>query len=227
MVFSAVSQKFRDGQELASGYLRGVRYMSVVAMPIAVVIALLAEPIVLAMFGPQWRDSADLLRFLTLAGLATPLHAFVGAHFLASGGINTHLAIHSVVAPIKAACWVLVLWLDFTTVAALWSGLHFLHGALVAGVLSRRIGARRRDLVAAMFAALPAMVGAALVPAGLDWTGLDERWPVLLTLSVALTGAGLGWLTALQVTRHPLRDEVLRGLRDVLAWCRARFAAQD
>lgn len=208
VVFSVVSQKLRDGAELASGYLRAVRYMSVVAMPISFVVMCMAPQIVDVMFGPSWRESADLLRSLTVAGMAMPIHAFNSAYFIASGGIGTHLAVHSVAAPLKAGCWLLVIWFDLTTVAMIWSVLHFIHGVVSTSILARRIGIPGMDVVKAMASGIPVLVASGVVPAAIAFSSVDHHMTNLVALVMAGLGAGVLWLLAIFLTKHPFYTEV-------------------
>ena len=55
-----------DRESLSRAYLVAFRYVSIVALPTAVVLAVLARPLILALFGDQWVDSIVPMQLLTL-----------------------------------------------------------------------------------------------------------------------------------------------------------------
>jgi O-antigen/teichoic acid export membrane protein len=62
-----------DRRALASAYLTSVRYVLMVCAPLAVGLCVLAEPVVLTVFGDQWRDSIEVMQVLTLYAFAITL----------------------------------------------------------------------------------------------------------------------------------------------------------
>ena len=59
---------------LRAGFLTGVRTTTTFAAPVMALMAALAEPMLAAVFGPQWTTAGPLLAALALAGLLWPFH---------------------------------------------------------------------------------------------------------------------------------------------------------
>lgn len=60
---------------LRAGFLTGVRSVSAVNAPVMALLAGLSTPLVVLLYGPQWRSAGPFLAVLALAGLLWPLHA--------------------------------------------------------------------------------------------------------------------------------------------------------
>lgn len=78
--FSAV-----DRGSLGRAFLISLRFTLMIALPIAVGMTILAKPIVLTLFGPQWADSADAMRVLAIFGLAVATGIPAGTAYKATG----------------------------------------------------------------------------------------------------------------------------------------------
>ena len=61
------SRRAREGKDLKEAYLTAVSHVSVVQWPAMIVLAILAEPVVLGVLGSQWLDVVPLLRILSPA----------------------------------------------------------------------------------------------------------------------------------------------------------------
>lgn len=81
-VFSAASH---DRQLLRRGIQLSIRGTMVVNAPVVFLIAALADPVVVVLFGHQWTAAAPFLQVLCLAGVLFPIHA-VNLHALMALG---------------------------------------------------------------------------------------------------------------------------------------------
>lgn len=84
---------------LARLYMRSVRISALLSVPIAVLIAALADVLVLALLDTKWLPSVPLIQVLALFGLTRSLGATTGSVFLAIGrpDIRTRIQIAQVV----------------------------------------------------------------------------------------------------------------------------------
>lgn len=73
---------------LAEAFLTSLRYVLIVCVPVAVTLALLAEPIVLVAFGDQWTGSIAVMQVLTLLALATTVGVPAGTAYKSTGRID-------------------------------------------------------------------------------------------------------------------------------------------
>ena len=86
VLFPAFAQIGRP--QLAEAYLTSLRYVLIVCVPVAVALALLAEPIVLIAFGDQWVESIAVMQVLTLLALATTVGVPAGTAYKSIGRID-------------------------------------------------------------------------------------------------------------------------------------------
>jgi len=74
VAFSAFSSHSADKQRLAQGLKRAQIIAMAVNLPVLVCVIVLAEPLVLTLFGNQWLSAVPILQVLALGGLLWPLH---------------------------------------------------------------------------------------------------------------------------------------------------------
>ncbi|HET8648287.1 MAG TPA: oligosaccharide flippase family protein [Vicinamibacteria bacterium] len=67
VLFPALSRLNAQGESLGRGWLAAVRWTSLLTLPAAAALAVLAEPIVLLFFGPRWAAAAPVLSGLAVA----------------------------------------------------------------------------------------------------------------------------------------------------------------
>lgn len=84
-VFPGYSQLADDFAKLRVAFLEVIGLMALLTMPIGLLIGVLAEPMVLALLGAQWREAAPLIQVLALFGVIRALHGPTGAIYLAMG----------------------------------------------------------------------------------------------------------------------------------------------
>lgn len=97
VLFPAFSSIDRDS--LGHAYLVALRYVLIVSLPTAVVIAVLARPLILALFGDQWVDSIVPMQLLTVYAFAVASSVPAGIAYKATGraGILLKIALVNLV----------------------------------------------------------------------------------------------------------------------------------
>ena len=70
LALPVLSMMHRKGDSLEPACGKAFSFLTVVIWPFYAFMALFAEPIVVVLFGPQWRDSHVLLRLLAIASMA-------------------------------------------------------------------------------------------------------------------------------------------------------------
>ena len=90
-LFPVFSRMQEDEARLAAGYIRVSRYISALTFPMMVGLALTARDFIQVVYGPRWLQSADLLVYLSLAGLLQPATSLFTAVVWAKGYSRWHL----------------------------------------------------------------------------------------------------------------------------------------
>jgi O-antigen/teichoic acid export membrane protein len=207
------SRRAREGKDLTAAYLAALSHISVVQWPAMIMLAALAEPIVLLVLGGQWLDAVPLLRILSPALMLTV-------------PIGLQYAILVAVGAVHRLPRLLVLQMLVMAAALLISAPHGLHAAawsmyvampIVAGLslmaVRSAIEFRWRDLWAdaarSAFVALTTAIGPIALSATSSRMSLTNA-----ALAVALGAAG--WLLGLYASGHPAWGEVCRAGAAVL-----------
>lgn len=74
VAYSAFSAVASDKDKLVRGLRKAQATSMFINVPVLVAVIILAEPLVLTLFGPKWLSCAPILQVLALAGLLWPLH---------------------------------------------------------------------------------------------------------------------------------------------------------
>ena len=85
-----------DRARTAAAYLRAVRYLAAVVVPVTVGVAVTAHHLVPVVFGPQWAGAVEPLRILALSGPAIALVRLTGNLWEATGRAGLTLAMGAV-----------------------------------------------------------------------------------------------------------------------------------
>ncbi len=212
------SRTLREGDQadLRRTFLRGTEMVTGLAWPFLATAALLAEPLILILFGPQWTGAVEPSRYLSLWFMGWYLFALTPQLFTALGQVRRllFLAVADqgvrltgliLAAPYGLVAVAMVLALPVAARAVL--TYHFLRPLL--GLRAGEVGAAlgRSTAVAGCAAMGPALT-VALVPPG--------PGQLVGPLLVGGAAAGIGWLAGLGLSRHRLYLELgdfLRGLR--------------
>ena len=197
-----------DRKSLGRAFLVSVRYATIVALPLAVGVAVLAEPLVLALFGERWEASVDCMRVLSLYACSVALGIPAGTAYKATGraGVLLKLAIpRAALVVISIAVFVDE---GIVAVAACQAVVAALFALIGMAIAARLLELRPARLAAAI---LPAAVAAGGMGAALLGITLAVGTPwAVLAVGIpagAAVYAGLLRLTAPDVVRD-LRSRV-------------------
>jgi PST family polysaccharide transporter len=206
VLFPAFSSINRES--LGNAYLVALRYVLIVSVPTAVVIAVLARPLILALFGDQWVDSIVPMQLLTLYAFAVASSVPAGIAYKATGraGILLKIALVNLVLTIAG----LIIFVDRgINAVALVQVTVAAGGSLAQFVVATRLLNAGVPLLAR--AATPALIGGALMalPMYAVERTIEAPWPALLI------GLALGSVTYFAVL-HRAAPETFTFLRSKL-----------
>jgi PST family polysaccharide transporter len=165
-VMFPVYARIRDEDgALANGFLLTLRYLTMITVPLALGLALVAEPLVLAVFGARWSDAIPVMQAIALYTLLRSLAFNIGDVYKAQGrpGILTRLAL------LRAAVLLPGLWWAASgrgsIVAVAWVQVVVALGSTVLSLViaARLLALPFGDILAAL---RPSLAGGALMATG-------------------------------------------------------------
>jgi O-antigen/teichoic acid export membrane protein len=215
----------RAGKSLKAPYLYGLSLLSSVQWPILICLAILAEPVVRVVLGPQWDQAAPILRIMALAWVVMMPAPLTYPVLVAVGRVRDTLTASFVSLPVSAGVVALAAPHGMQAIAVS----MFLTLPIQVGVavylIRRQIGFAWTDLFRATAKSTVVCLFAAAVPAGcLAAFGARPDLPIPV-LILAVAGAAIGWLAGLVATRHPLLAELRATAGLVRQSARARRSA--
>jgi O-antigen/teichoic acid export membrane protein len=206
----------RSGGDLKGQYLKSVTYLTGLAWPFYAVMALVAEPVIVVLFGPAWAEAATVTRVLCLAHAIYTTWSTSTQVIIGLGKINKMLTGEMVQQPLRialvfvAAQWgmVEVAWAQVATMTV--AAVLYFHRVFPLLEISMRdiLRATRPSALVAVWTIVPV---AAMFYMTETWIGSASA----RLAAVALT-AVLAWVSGIAVVDHPLKSELLR----VSAWTR-------
>jgi O-antigen/teichoic acid export membrane protein len=176
-----------------------IRYLEAVALPVSVFLVILAEPLVVTLFGEGLRDAVPIVQLLAASVSLQFLNAVLWRVLVARGDEGAMLRAQAItIVPRVAGGLVLVWWLSSIGAAIAAVAVLTLH----TGLLLRSVKADGTTLRLAgltwRFLAAAAMAGVVVLP-------LVSRLPLIALLAIA----GLAYALAVLVLRAVTRDDLV------------------
>lgn len=212
------SKQAREGGDLKGSFLKSVTYLTALAWPFYIVLAIVAYPIIRILFGPQWDESVPLLRYLCIGSCIMAPFQLLGSILIGVGRIrDATLAIVCVTAIQILGLLIAAQW-GVQAVAVAFIALALIRAILFFLILQRALSFTFLDLVHAMgrsmgvafLTGIPPVMVIALTP-----PGPTNLWAPLLWGS---SGALVAWVASVFMFSHPLRSEFASAIRVVRSW---------
>jgi len=161
VLFAAFSRAHAAGRGLARGYLTALRYVSLITVPAAAGLCLVARPLVLVLFGEDWLPAVPVLRALAVYVGVRSVGSHAGDVLKATGrtGLLAGLAVGKGVLLVPAL--VMAGRVSGEVVAMTLAGVTAVTATVNLVVVSRLVGLRGRQVARALagsFAGVAAMV---------------------------------------------------------------------
>ena len=221
VLFVGISQVRNQPEELARLMLSALANLTAVVWPAYLLVAALARPIIVVLFGARWAPSAPVLQIFCLTGLLVSGGVIYQRMIIAQGRTGRMFAIEAATQGIR---FLAVLGLSsFGFVAAAW-------GTLIALVLgfALYVAAARTYLHApraAVVAIYARSLAIALATAAIPWL-LAEHDPfgigAFLLLPLGGGIAAVVWFAIIMLSGHPMAGEVRHIAADGLRLLRRR-----
>ena len=207
----AFSDHARRGRALKEAYLSALEHVTAVQWPALILLAIMADPIVLLLFGPRWRDAIPIVRVFAVTSMLNFPTALNYRVQVAVGAIKhtaplafAQTAVSLVVLTYAARYGIRAVALSTFVTVSFNVGLSVLVVRAHITLSWREFG--DATIKGAVVAGLSA-VGPLVVIAYLGSGGPSTR-----AIAIATGLGGVGWLAGLWLTHHPL----FRELRDVV-----------
>lgn len=203
----AFSEHARHGGALKIAYLGALEHVTAIQWPALILLAIMANPLVSLLFGPQWCDAIPIVQILAVAAIFNfpttlnyPVQVAVGAirHTAPLAFVQT--AVSLIILTFAAHYGIRAVALSTFVTIPLNVGLSvFVVRAHVPFPWREFAGAIMKSAVVAGLSAVgPLVVVAFLATAG----------PPILPIAIGFGLGGTGWLAGLWLTGHPLFREV-------------------
>jgi PST family polysaccharide transporter len=186
-----------DRRAMGDAFLTSLRYTLMVAVPLAVALAMLAEPLVLTLFGDRWRSSVDVMQVLVLFALAVAVGIPAGTAYKATRRVDVLLKLGVPRAVLAVGLIVVFVSQGIVVVAACQAAVAGLFSVIGLALASRLLGTGARAIGAVSWPAL--IAGAAMAVPGVAVLALvDGSLATLLVAGPAMGAvyAATLWLVA-------------------------------
>lgn len=209
VAFAALSRKrHEDRAGLADATRTLIRFQSLYAIPAAVILAILATPLIVVLFGSKWESAGGVASAISVMAAVTAITFPLGDVFKALGRQRTFVAIQLISLPFLIATIVFAAPAGIVVVAWARTATRIVFVGVITVVVSRTLKETLRSMVAPMGPGAAAGVGA-LIGAGavrLLWSG-STVGPLLVGATAGFAGALLALRicspqTALDVWSH-------------------------
>ena len=211
--FPSFALKVREGRRPAELYGYAINYLVAFTAPALALLALLADPLLLLLFGPQWEDAATLSSMLCVFALVTTPTSLTGTSLTACGKLRLLMRTQLLMLGVRVAALGSSLWLELEQVVML-LGVAALLGQqsqlyAMRSAFGLRIRVLWRHVRSAYVILVPCtLVGPALVLFVDRFFRIHAHPAVLLGIAVPLAVGG--WIIGIVFSGHPLKMEFSR-----------------
>lgn len=218
VVLPALSQHARRGGSLKEPYLLGLSYMAAVHVPAMVCLALLAEPVVRFLLGPQWGEVPPLVRLMAM-GMVWLFPAFLTYPMLVALGRLRDVLASSLISVLPSILLIAVAAPHgIAAVAAVSIATGPLQAFVAVSFVRRHIDLAWVEVLRATAPGAVATLGAAGgIVAVMSLLGFRTALS-FGEMVVAILAAGFGWLVGLWLGGHPLIGELRSLGRRLRRW---------
>ncbi len=208
VVLPAMAARAREGDDLKESFLHGHMLMSGVQWPALLMVALLADPIVRLLLGPQWTEVPPLVRVIAIANMALAPAFMTYPLLISLGRIGDTLRASLISLPPSALMLMAAAPHGLDAVALGLLVAAPLQMAVALHFICRATGLGWGEFFRASRASLAVSAGTVVIPLLLIASaphGFDLDWP---RTAGAIAGATFGWGIALMASRHSLSKEI-------------------
>lgn len=202
----------REGADPAPTYSLASTQLTGLTIPMLAMLALLSDPLIHILFGPQWGRSAPLASLICLYAMLTAPFSLAGAAMIAYGKINIFMHAQFLIQGARILAIMTSFYFDLEQVV-LMLGISYCIEVYVYMVAMRKsIGLTFSMFFRSIWRSYVAALATVIIPASLGFvlfvteTNLGDLFFTLLATIIA----ALCWLTSIYLLHHPLMPEIER-----------------
>lgn len=206
VAFAYFPQQQRSGENLKYVFLKAFDYLCVTAVPFFITLAIMADPVVMVLFGSQWRDSIILVQIISCAALIATPFSVTSLMLNAMGHSRDIFGIEFIVF-VAIACLIYPAALSANEAV----GWVMVIVALVNGVCCYRklrtvLMVSINDIALAFVKVFPVVVSSVSIPIVIQYFCLfDSEWVTVLFGGI---GATIGWVVSVMFCKHSIYIEI-------------------
>ena len=190
-------------------YIYAVFCLTGIAWPFYANLALFALPTIRLLYGEQWVDAAPLLSWWCASSAVYALVALTDTVLMGLGHAGGLLRMQPVLQGARIGVVMISShWGLEAVVISLFVVISPIRMVLYQRLLARHLGVSLRDYGPVVWRGLMVTGMSLLLPVLLLVIGSSVHVPPILSLLLAVAGAGIGWVGGLLLFRHPLTREL-------------------
>lgn len=207
VVFSRFSSEARSGGDLKTHYLNALTYTTVVHWPALCVLAILAHPIVVFLYGEQWLEIVPLVRIAAVAALFSFSFGLNYCVLMAVGAIREAFLRSLIIWPVSALMLLVAAPFGLYSMAlSLLVAVPF--QALVSLLILRRhIRMTWPEFALSLWKSAAVTIGSIVGPAAIAVAYYPSQVGLAAAVPAALL-SGFGWALAIWLIKHPAIHEL-------------------
>jgi PST family polysaccharide transporter len=195
VTFPIYSQLRDDPQALQRGFLKTMRYMTLLTIPMGLGLALVSRPFVLIFFTEKWTDAIPVMSAISLYTLLRSLVFNAGSVYKATGqpGLLSRLSLIQTVVTIPLLWWAVVTYNTILAVAWAQVALAAVFGAIKLILAGRLVNVPVSDLLKTLYPGLSAgvLMTVAVLLVGFLLPGMSPVVELVVKIVVGVSVYGL------------------------------------
>ena len=200
----------RNNTELTRPYFYGLSCMTAVAWPFYIGLMIVAEDLILTLYGTQWVEATPVVQVWCIAMVVNFFSFMSDSLLVATGNVKQVSRIQLIVAPTQVVLVLLAAHYSLWVVASMFILTNFLRFVITWPILKKLLGiVFSQYLLAIKKSAIVSIATSASilsVAEACSLYGIQTPWIVVCLAGCA---AAVAWLITLRVTSHPLWTELL------------------
>jgi PST family polysaccharide transporter len=217
VIFPVFSRMREESSHLGEGFLNTIRYTSILTVPMAVGLSLVADPLVRTLFGDKWLDAIPITAAIAIYTLIGSLYFASGDVFKAQGRpeIVTRLHIFNLIVLIPALYWAAAIQGSLVAVGWMQVAVVLLVGAVRTVVAGRLLHFSMFDFIKVLMPTLIASAIMAVAVQGVMTVTFDAA--PIIRLIAGIVAGGLSYTLAILWLQRDLIVQAQKTIRGVFA----------
>jgi len=204
------SQAVRDGEDLKNDFLKSTCLITGIAWPFFGVLAILAEPLVIILYGNKWIDCVPLVKWICLYFfIIAPFYLF-GSILTAIGEVKKVMWIEICSLPVQFSIYIFASKSGDIAYVAM-SGVFYsiVKAIIIYYVLRRHLLFKNVEFLSSLIQSFGAAVFTILCLSIIYLTDIPKEINSFQLILVGGFVATIGWLAGIYLTKHPIGIELV------------------